>query len=226
MDAAGRTFRKTPLDVSFRSTAAGAEPGGRRVRRPARRRRRRTSRRNCATTPTAPAMPAASSCGRCAPRRTKRSRSHGRCRSATTASVPRRSFWPSAWPTGSPTKPAAPCRLPAGPPARPRRRDGARAPAQRFRPRPGARAEDACHRRRRPRSAGADRPARGAGPDGAGRRAAAAAGRSRFCLPADQPARRPRRRRPDRAWRSAAAAPLWEALRDRAGERAALARGA
>ncbi len=92
-----------------------------------------------------------------------------------------------------------------GRPLRPRRRDGAGAPAQRFRPRPGAGAEVARRAGGRAGPAGADRAAGGAGPDGAGRRAAAAAGRSDLRLPADQPARRPVRRQPRWIWRSGGA---------------------
>ena len=62
--------------------------------------------------------------------------------------------------------------------------------------------------------------AAGAGPDGAGRRAAAAAGRPELRLPADQPAGRPGRRRPDGAGGGPAAVALFEALRARAHEHA------
>ena len=102
-----------------------------------------------------------------------------------------------------------------GRPLRAGRRAGAGAPARRFRPRPGARAEGARRAGGRAGPHGADRAAGGAGPAGAVRRAAAAAGRPVLRLRADQPARRTRRRRPDRDWRSGGAAAVGRAARPR-----------
>ena len=171
---------RSPLDVSFRSTApvlalvdavfadplAAAGVDG--------------ARRRCATTPIAPGTPARSSCGRSRRGRTNRSRrtvdragaqpgpAH---RAAASGRTPGR--------LDRATRPAAPCgwraRAASSAPGDVmvlvrRRNDFARALVRALKSRGVA--------GRRARSPGADRAARGAGPDGAVRCAAAAAGRS------------------------------------------------
>ena len=86
VDAAGKPWRDATLDVSFRSTAAGAGAGGSGVRRSDRGGRRgRCRATRSRTTPTGRTMPARSSCGRSRRCPMRRSRSRGRCRTRTAA---------------------------------------------------------------------------------------------------------------------------------------------
>ena len=205
---AGQAFRDVGLDVSFRSTAPVlalvdavfadplAPPGRRRGRRDAGplRRPRRACRHGRI-------LAAGAAAGR------RRRRRPGRCRTATRPDLRPADAWPTRWRSGSRAdRRLGACWRASGRPLAPgdvlilvRRRDAfARALVRALKTRgvPVAGLD----------RTGADRPAGGAGPDGAGGRAAAALGRPDLRLPADQPARRPDRRRLDGRWRSAAPA--------------------